>query len=73
VARVADTKVLVTGATGFIAGHCIQELLTHGYAVRGTVRNAATANVAHLRAIAQRTGGSLEFAEASRGRGRGLV
>jgi dihydroflavonol-4-reductase len=62
---VADAKVLVTGATGFIAGHCIQELLTHGYAVRGTVRNVQTANVAHLRAIAQHTGGSLEFAEAS--------
>ena len=60
-----DPKVLVTGATGFIAGHCIEELLGHGYAVRGTVRNAATANVAHLHAIARRTGGSLEFAEAS--------
>jgi len=61
----AQTKVLVTGATGFIAGHCIEELMSRGYAVRGTLRNAATANVAHLRAIAQRTGGSLEFAEVS--------
>ena len=61
----ARTTVLVTGATGFIAGHCIEELLNHGYAVRGTVRNAATADVAHLSAIARRTGGSLEFAEAS--------
>jgi nucleoside-diphosphate-sugar epimerase len=61
---VADTRVLVTGATGFIAGHCIQELLAHGYAVRGTVRNAATADVAHLHALAQRTGGSLELVEA---------
>src|SRR5215467_11667065 len=60
-----ETKVLVTGATGFLAGHCIEELLNHGYAVRGTVRNAATANVAHLHAIARRAGGSLEFAEAS--------
>ena len=60
-----ETTVLVTGATGFIAGHCIEELLSHGYAVRGTVRNAATAGVAHLRAIARRTGGSLEFAQAS--------
>jgi dihydroflavonol-4-reductase len=54
----------VTGATGFIAGHCIEELLTHGYAVRGTVRDLATADVAHLRAIAERTGGSLELVEA---------
>jgi dihydroflavonol-4-reductase len=61
---VADTKVLVTGATGFIAGHCVEELLTHGYAVRGTVRSLATADVAHLHALARRTGGSLELVEA---------
>src|SRR5712664_3354547 len=60
----ADTKVLVTGATGFIAGHCIQELLTHGYAVRGSVRDLERAEVAHLHAIAQRTGGSLELVQA---------
>ncbi len=39
----SETKVLVTGATGFVAGHCIQELLTHGYTVRGSVRSLATA------------------------------
>src|SRR5262249_60251054 len=60
-----ETTVLVTGATGFIAGHCIEELLSHGYAVRGTVRHAAPRGVAHLGAIARRTGGSLEFAQAS--------
>jgi dihydroflavonol-4-reductase len=60
----ADERVLVTGATGFIAGHCINELLTHGYPVRGTVRNRATADVAHLYAMAERTGGSLELVEA---------
>jgi dihydroflavonol-4-reductase len=59
------TTVLVTGATGFIAGHCIEELLSHGYKVRGTVRNQATANVAHLNAIAQNTGGELELTEAT--------
>jgi nucleoside-diphosphate-sugar epimerase len=58
------TKVLVTGATGFLAGHCVEELLRHGYAVRGTVRDLATADVAHLRAIAERLGGSLELVEA---------
>lgn len=31
-------KVLVTGATGFIALHCIEQLLRDGYAVRSTVR-----------------------------------
>ena len=32
-------KVLVTGATGFIGLHCVQQLLEAGYAVRGTVRS----------------------------------
>ena len=31
-------RVLVTGASGFIAKYCIAELLRDGYAVRGTVR-----------------------------------
>jgi dihydroflavonol-4-reductase len=57
-------KVLITGATGYLAGHCIAELLTQGYSVRGTVRNLRTADVAHLRALAGRTGGELEFVEA---------
>ncbi|WP_203898664.1 NAD-dependent epimerase/dehydratase family protein [Virgisporangium aliadipatigenens] len=46
----------MTGVTGFVAGHCVRELLTHGYDVRGTVRDPATADVAHLRAIAAETG-----------------
>lgn len=32
-------KVLVTGATGFIGLHCIQQLLSQGYAVNGTLRS----------------------------------
>jgi dihydroflavonol-4-reductase len=35
-----DGPVLVTGASGFIAMHCILRLLEDGYRVRGTVRNA---------------------------------
>lgn len=31
-------RVLVTGASGFVAGHVIAELRSHGYAVRGTAR-----------------------------------
>lgn len=31
--------VLVTGASGFLATHCIQQLLSLGYRVRGTVRS----------------------------------
>jgi dihydroflavonol-4-reductase len=53
--------VLVTGASGSIAGYVIEELLRHGYAVRGTVRSlAATDKVEHLRAL----DGPLEFVEA---------
>ena len=32
-------KVLVTGASGFIAEHCIIELLKNGYSVRGSLRS----------------------------------
>lgn len=35
------SKILITGASGFIASHCIIEMLNHGYDVRGTLRNAA--------------------------------
>ena len=31
--------VLVTGASGFIAAHIVQQLLISGYRVRGTVRD----------------------------------
>ncbi|MFJ4656731.1 NAD-dependent epimerase/dehydratase family protein [Nocardia sp. NPDC088792] len=41
--------VLVTGASGYLAGHVITELIDHGYRVRGTVRSLArTDAVAHL-------------------------
>ena len=32
-------KVLVTGATGYIGLHCIQQLLDQGYAVNGSLRS----------------------------------
>lgn len=57
-------KVLITGATGYLAGHCIAELLAQGYSVRGTVRSLRTADVGHLRALAEHTDGELEFVEA---------
>ncbi|MGK8488715.1 SDR family oxidoreductase [Nocardia asiatica] len=60
-----STRVMVTGATGFVAGHVIGELLEHGYTVRATVRDlAATGKRAHLVELARRTGGALEFAQA---------
>lgn len=40
----ADTTVLVTGASGFIAQHTILRLLEAGYRVRGTLRSLAKAD-----------------------------
>lgn len=37
--------VVVTGANGFIAQHCVAALLSHGYRVIGTVRTASKAAV----------------------------
>ena len=39
-----DKQILLTGISGFIAKHCVIELLTHGYAVRGTVRSLIKAD-----------------------------
>ena len=36
--------VLVTGASGFIAGHTVLQLVKKGYRVRGTIRNLAKAD-----------------------------
>lgn len=56
------TRVLVTGVSGYIAGHCVRELFEHGYVVRGTVRGPASeAKLAPLRELADRVGGSLEI------------
>jgi nucleoside-diphosphate-sugar epimerase len=44
-------RVLVTGASGFVAGHCVTELADHEYAVRGTIRRPGSA--AHLSNIAE--------------------
>ncbi len=33
------TRVLVTGASGYIGLHCIEQLIAEGYEVRGTVRS----------------------------------
>lgn len=59
-----SSPVLVTGATGFIAGHCIAELLARGCDVRGTVRDPARADVRHLHAAAARAGRTFELVEA---------
>jgi dihydroflavonol-4-reductase len=58
-------RVLVTGATGFVAGHCISDLLAHGYDVRGTVRNLGKADLAHLRPAIDAAAGAFDLAEAT--------
>jgi nucleoside-diphosphate-sugar epimerase len=37
----SQQRVLVTGGSGFIAGHCILQLLNQGYLVRATIRSLA--------------------------------
>lgn len=49
-----NATVLVTGGSGFIAAHCILQLLQAGYRVRTTVRNLA--REPEVRAILQRGG-----------------
>ena len=48
------TTILVTGASGFIALHCIEQLLGAGHEVRGTVRSLARR--AELEAALQKAG-----------------
>lgn len=61
----AEALVTVTGATGFIALHCIAQLLAAGYRVRGTVRHRDRIDDVR-RALASTPGlDRLEFREAS--------
>jgi nucleoside-diphosphate-sugar epimerase len=60
------TRVLVTGGSGFIAGHCILQLLDAGYPVRTTVRSLSRESaVRDILADAGMTrGDALDFAAA---------
>ena len=47
-----NERVLVTGASGYIASYIVRDLLAEGYTVRGTVRDPnKVAELAHLRAM----------------------
>jgi nucleoside-diphosphate-sugar epimerase len=54
--------VLVTGASGFIAKHCIAEALRRGFNVRGTLRHMQRAD--EVRAAVGEQGDRLSFVEA---------
>ena len=45
----AVRRVLITGINGFIGSHTAAAFLQAGWAVRGTVRNPASADVARLK------------------------
>ncbi|XP_071496388.1 uncharacterized protein [Diadema antillarum] len=58
-------KVLVTGASGYIASHIVQQLLEAGYKVRGTVRSLSNAaKVEPLRKLCPNASSDLELIEA---------
>lgn len=59
------TTVLVTGGTGFVAGHVIEEVLRSGYQVRATVRSLGDpSRVAHLERLGTAHDGRLQLVEA---------
>ncbi|HEX5100835.1 MAG TPA: aldehyde reductase [Polyangiaceae bacterium] len=59
-----DTLVVVTGASGFIALHCVRELLEQGYRVRGTVRSLGSEAKLRHALLPLEPGDRLSFAEA---------
>ncbi|MGW0583886.1 NAD-dependent epimerase/dehydratase family protein [Streptomyces sp. NPDC002920] len=61
----ADSTALVTGGSGFVAAHLVQQLLERGHRVRTTVRSTAdTVKLAPLRALQAAHPGRLDVFEA---------
>ena len=59
-----NTLVTVTGASGFIAMHCVRELLERGYRVRGTVRSRSSEASLRNALLPLEPGERLSFVEA---------
>lgn len=48
-ALASDTTVLVSGASGYVGAHVVENLLNRGYIVRGTVRSTSNKEkISHL-------------------------
>lgn len=60
-----EIKVLVSGSSGYIAAHIVQQLLQAGYQVRGTVRSLKNENkIAPLKELGKEGENRLELVEA---------
>jgi nucleoside-diphosphate-sugar epimerase len=60
-----EKPVLVTGATGYVAGWLVKKLLEEGYTVHATVRNPNdTSKLKYLNAIAEKSAGKLLYFKA---------
>ena len=60
-----EAPILVTGASGYLAGWIIKYLLEKGHTVHATVRNPdKKSSVEHLEKIAANTSGTLKFFKA---------
>ena len=53
--------VLVTGPNGFIGAHVFTQLLSKGYAIRGTVRSPSKADYFSQKFPAAATSGQISF------------
>lgn len=60
-----NTPILVTGATGYVAGWIIERLLMQGYIVHATVRDPSKKEkLQHLTEIAKKSSGQIYFFKA---------
>ena len=59
--EIKKEKVLVTGASGFIALHCISELLKQGYKVKGSLRDISKEKKIRDYFVFENGGKDLEF------------
>ena len=59
--EIQQEKVLVTGASGYIALHCISELLKKGYNVKGSLRDMSKEPIIREYFVSENQKSNLEF------------